>query len=247
MADFLRRRARRNRPLLVLDLLAAGLVAIGLTGLALGRQGDAGPAVRVSGTLSSLPSTNGESTRSTAGSPRVRGPHVPHRAPRRLSIPAVGIVASIVPLGLNPDGTLEVPTDSSLAGWYRLGVRPGEQGPAVIVGHVDSKSGPAVFYRLGELAPGDLARVSWGSRVSVLFRVYAIREYAKSAFPTSRVYAGTRARELRLVTCGGPFDERTGHYLDNVVVFGRLVQSGKGAASGPRWSRSLEHTGSRQT
>ncbi len=216
----------------MLDLLAVGLVAAGLAGLAFGRQGATAPVVRVSGTLSDLPSANPASTRSPAGARRAPKLDAPHGAPRRLSIPTIGIDAAIVPLGLNPGGTLEVPTDFAAAGWYRLGAGPGERGRAVIVGHVDSTSGPAVFYRLGELAPGDPVRVSWRSGVSLLFRVYAIREYPKSAFPTSLVYGGTRARELRLVTCGGPFDAQTGHYLDNVVVFGRLVEGGSGAANG---------------
>lgn len=89
-----------------------------------------------------------------------------------------------------------------VAGWYKLGFKPGEPGPAVIVGHVDSTSGPAVFYRLGRLTPGAQVRVSWRSGCSVSLRVYAVREYAKSAFPTARVYGLTRRPELRLVTCG---------------------------------------------
>lgn len=101
-------------------------------------------------------------------------------------------------------------------------------GLGVIVGHVDSKQGPAVFYRLGELAPSSLVHIALADRTEVLFRVYAVREYPKAAFPTSLVYGATPAPELRLVTCGGPFDEKTGHYLDNVVVFASYA--GPGAA-----------------
>ena len=192
-------------------------MAAGLVGLAFGRQGEAAPATHVSGTLPSPASIAVGPKRPAA--PRGGKPHVPHGAPTRLAIPAAGIDAPIVPLGLNPDGTLAVPADFGAAGWYRLGPRPGKPGAAVIVGHVDSTSGPAVFYRLGRLVPGDLVRVSWPKGTSVRFRAYAVREYAKSAFPTSLVYGSTRAPELRLVTCGGPFDESTRHYLDNVVVF----------------------------
>jgi sortase (surface protein transpeptidase) len=150
----------------------------------------------------------------------------PARPPARVSIPAVGVVASVVRLGLNPDGTLEVPSDYSVAGWYRLGPKPGETGAAIIVGHVDSKAGPAVFYRLGEVVPGDLVRVASPNRPALRFRIYAVREYSKAAFPTARVYGQTAMPELRLITCGGPFDDATGHYLDNVVVFARLVAPG---------------------
>jgi hypothetical protein len=116
-----------------------------------------------------------------------------------------------------------VPTSFSVAGWYDLGPAPGDPGAAVVLGHVDSTSGPAVFYRLGDLAPGELVRVAREDGTDALFRVYAIREFAKSAFPTSLVYGRTRGAELRLITCGGPFDETTGHYLDNVVVFARAI------------------------
>jgi sortase (surface protein transpeptidase) len=206
---------------LALDLLAVGLVAAGLAGLAFGQRGDAAPPAHVSGTLPSRPPAAIGTPRS--GVPRDEKPHVPHGAPTRLSIPAAGIDAPIIPLGLNRDGTLAVPVDFGVAGWYRLGPRPGKPGSAVIVGHLDSTSGPAVFYRLGKLSPGDLVRVSWPSGSSVRFRVYAVREYAKSAFPTSLVYGSMKSPELRLITCGGPFDESAGHYLDNVVVFARLA------------------------
>jgi len=135
-----------------------------------------------------------------------------------------------VRLGLSLDGTLEVPTDFSIAGWYAMGPKPGERGPAVIVGHLDSKAGPGVFYRLGELAPGDLIWVASPNRAAIGFRVYAVREYPKAAFPTSLVYGQTAKPELRLITCGGAFDDATGHYLDNTVVFAREVP--------PRWGRA---------
>ena len=209
---------RRSRLLLTLDLLVVGLVAVGFAALVFRPESATGPAVRVRG---ELPSS--ESVRRSAGTAPAVDPHVPRGAPARVAIPAIGVDAAIVRLGVNPDGTLEVPASFGVAGWYKLGVRPGEPGPAVIVGHVDSTSGPAVFYRLGRLAPGAHIRVSWRRGSSVRFSVYAVREYAKSAFPTALVYGPTRRPELRLVTCGGPFDEQTGHYLDNVVVFAHVV------------------------
>jgi sortase (surface protein transpeptidase) len=179
--------------------------------------------VRASGTLAGVP----EATR-PAPSPRAAahdrpGTRAPSGRPWRLTIPAIAVETPLEGLGVEADGTLQVPTGPEAAGWYRFGAKPGDPGPAVIVGHVDSQDGPAVFYRLGTLAPGDLIRMSWKSGASVRFRVYAVREYAKSAFPTALVYGPTRAAELRLITCGGPFDAQTGHYLDNVVVFARRV------------------------
>jgi hypothetical protein len=181
------------------------------------------PPVRVSG---ALPAPTTSTSRSI---PAIPAPlpaaltGVPRSVPLRLSIPAINVRTQLVRLGVNPDGTLQVPTDFSVAGWYALGPSPGEPGAAVIVGHVDSTQGPAVFYRLGELAPGSLVHLTLADQAEVVFRVYAVREYPKTAFPTSLVYGATPGPELRLVTCGGQFDARTSHYLDNVVVFARYV------------------------
>jgi sortase (surface protein transpeptidase) len=214
---------RRSRLLLTLDLLMVGLMIVGLAALAFRPESATGPAAHASGVIHELPSPLSEATHSTAAITPTAKARAPRGAPARVAIPAIGVDAAIVRLGVNPDGTLEVPASFGVAGWYKLGVRPGEPGPAVIVGHVDSTSGPAVFYRLGRLAPGVHVRVSWRRGSSVRFSVYAVREYAKSVFPTALVYGPTQRPELRLVTCGGPFDEQTGHYLDNVVVFARMV------------------------
>jgi hypothetical protein len=217
-------RKRRTRPLLLLDVMAGALALAGLAGLASNRLVASGaPPVRVVGALSGPTTSTLRSIPATLAPQRAALRGVPRSVPLRLSIPSIGVATRLVRLGLNSDGTLQVPTDFSVAGWYALGPSPGEQGAAVIAGHVDSKRGPAVFYRLGELAPGSLVRIALTDEAEVVFRVYAVREYAKTAFPSSLVYAATPAPELRLVTCGGPFDARTGHYLDNVVVFARYV------------------------
>jgi hypothetical protein len=205
----------------VLDALAVGLTMAGLVGLAFGQlAAGSPPPFRRSGALASSTSPPlsiraGPAQPSTVAGSVVRAP------PVRMWIPAMGVRTRLVWLGLNPDGTLQVPTDFSVAGWYALGPSPGQPGGAVIAGHVDSTEGPALFYRLGELAPGSIVRIALADRTEVRFRVYAVREYPKTAFPTSLVYPRTPAPELRLVTCGGPFDDQTGHYLDNVVVFAR--------------------------
>jgi len=134
-------------------------------------------------------------------------------------IPAIGVDARLIPLGRASDGTLEVPKDWGVAGWFAGGPFPGEPGPAVVVGHVDSTSGPAVFYRLRELRRGDVIVVSAEGRGRSRFWIVSSEWFAKSAFPTRRVYGPVAGPALRLVTCGGAFDRSTGHYVDNLVVF----------------------------
>jgi sortase (surface protein transpeptidase) len=134
-------------------------------------------------------------------------------------IPAIGVDAALVGLGLDKAGALEVPARFDVAGWWTGGARPGERGPAVIAGHVDSKTGPAIFYRLGALRPGDRVIVRRRDGSSVRFRVRSIARYAKRRFPTRRVYGPTRTAELRLITCSWTFDRDAGHYLDNTVVY----------------------------
>jgi Sortase domain len=213
----------RSRRLLLLDLLVVGLVVAGPAALGFKSRPSSGPPVRASGTLVGPTEATVPSTSTRAGRHHRPSARAPGGRPWHLAIPAIAVETPIELLGVEPDGTLQVPADPAVAGWYRLGTKPGNRGPAVIVGHVDSQSGPAVFYRLGTLAPRDLIRVSWESGASVFFRVYAVHEYAKTAFPTRLVYGRTKAPELRLVTCGGRFDAETGHYLDNVIVFARRV------------------------
>lgn len=142
--------------------------------------------------------------------------------PSRLVIPAIGVDAEVVDLGLNDDNSVEVPEDYSRTGWVRHTPSPGQLGSSVIVGHIDSTEGPAVFHRLPDLERGDTVVVAYDTGPTVRFEVTGVRRYAKSAFPTGAVYAG-EGRQLRLITCGGAFDETTGHYEDNVVVSATVV------------------------
>jgi hypothetical protein len=139
--------------------------------------------------------------------------------PVRIEIPAIDVKARIVRLGLNPDRSLEVPTNYADTGWWSGGPRPGEPGPAVIAGHVDSKTGPAVFYRIRELRPGDAIVVERRDASQARFTVLGSEQYPKADFPTARVYGRTAGPTLRLITCSGTFDQATGHYLDNTVVY----------------------------
>jgi hypothetical protein len=143
--------------------------------------------------------------------------------PVRLQIPAIDVSTPLVHLGRLPDGTLQVPKAWGTAGWYDQGPRPGQPGPAVILGHVDSKSGPAVFYQLQTLRPGDTVRVGLADGRTLVFRVQRLQRYPKDEFPTQAVYFPTLDRELRLITCGGDFDYARDSYVDNIVVYATLV------------------------
>src|ERR1700728_1401514 len=150
-------------------------------------------------------------------------PVVARSIPVNLSIPAIGLNVSLSELGLNPDGTVQVPTDIQQPGWYHLGPSPGQVGSAVILGHVDSYQGPAVFFQLRTLVAGDLVSVSLADGVTAEFVVNTVVMYQKTQFPTSLVYASHRYQALQLVTCGGTCDPQTGHYLSNVVVYASLI------------------------
>ncbi len=144
--------------------------------------------------------------------------------PVAVSIPALGVAGPLEDLLADPETReLSAPNDPSSAGWYAAGVVPGDQGPAVIGGHVDSRRGPGVFFRLRTLRPGDLVDVTRSDGRTVRFSVIAVAFYPKDAFPTQAVYGPTSGPELRLVTCGGVFDRSVRSYEDNVVVDAVLV------------------------
>jgi hypothetical protein len=140
-----------------------------------------------------------------------------------LTIPAIGVRAAVEELGLNPDGTLQVPTSTTVTGWYTGSPRPGAIGSAIIVGHVDSRSGPAVFFWLRTMRPGERVYVRRADGTLAVFTVTGVRMYPKDRFPTAAVYGSVPDAELRLITCGGVFDASLGSYLSNVVVYARLT------------------------
>jgi sortase (surface protein transpeptidase) len=143
-------------------------------------------------------------------------------APVRIDIPRIGVTSRLSQLGKARDGTVEVPTDFAVAGWYAQGPRPGDPGSAVILGHVDNKTGPAVFFRVRELKAGDQIRVTRADGSVVRFAVARTEQFLKTRFPTEQVYYPTLTPELRLITCGGTFDDTTGHYRSNIIVFAEL-------------------------
>jgi sortase (surface protein transpeptidase) len=147
---------------------------------------------------------------------------VPAGEPVRVVIPAIGVDANLVPVGLAADGSMQVP-DFGMAAWYTEGPRPGHPGPSVVVAHVDSWAGPDVFHRLGELTLGDEIHVVYDSGDRVTFLAASSTQTPKDALPIDDIWPLTRQRMLTLVTCGGIFDRSSGHYRDNIIVYTTLA------------------------
>ena len=191
-------------------LILGGLAAVGVTFLS--QQHAPQPSAAADGAIG----------------PAGRGPSLPRSVPVSVDIPAIGVTSQLLQLGLNTDGTIQVPslvTSAGEAAWYEYSATPGQIGASVIEGHVDSYQGPAVFYRLGALRPGDTIDVTLADGITAIFRVTGVREYLKSNFPAKAIYGTTDYAALRLITCGGVFDYATGHYLSSTVVFASLAAS----------------------
>ncbi|NEC66722.1 class F sortase [Streptomyces sp. SID9727] len=164
-----------------------------------------------------------------APAPPAAGPVVkplPYAPVARVAIPSIQVDAPVIDVNLDPDGWIETPPpeDPNLAGWYQNGIAPGQTGTSVIVGHVDNKAGPAVFYALGSLKKGDRVEVDRSDDRVAVFEVYGVEVFAKNDFPGARVYGDTGQPELRVITCGGGYTKADG-YDGNVVVFARLVDT----------------------
>jgi Sortase domain len=152
-------------------------------------------------------------------------------APVSLSIPSIGLSVSVQEVGLNSNHTIQVPDNYQIPGWYRFGPSPGQRGSAVILGHVDTYKGPAIFFKLRTLKPGALVNVTLADNLVTHFEVRQIAMYLKTDFPTELVYGSHGYSGLQLITCGGNFDPETGHYLSNVVVYTALVSTNMARSS----------------
>jgi sortase (surface protein transpeptidase) len=204
--------SRRRRPSI---LAAAGVVVVigaGVTMIVIGWHGSGPP---------QPPKT----TSVNAPEPVVKARPMNRALPVRITIPRIHVNAPVEPLGQNPDGTVEVPTLTrpNLAGWYKYGPTPGQKGAAVVLGHVDAHRHQAVFFRLGSLHRGDRIHVTRAGGTTATFAVDSVVPVAKDAFPTQSVYGKTKYAALRVVTCGGKYDKKTMHYLDNIIVYAHLV------------------------
>ncbi|WP_316523004.1 class F sortase [Kitasatospora brasiliensis] len=223
-----RRRAARSGPgpLRRTAFGTAGLLCLVL-GTSLALSGRETPVVRVetSGHGTDTPAaTTPATTGTTPGTaPTAPKPYAPS-PPTRLLVPSVGVDAPVTDLGLNPDGTVEVPPadHGEEVGWYRNSPSPGETGPAVLIGHLDTAHGPAVFKRLPKLRPGELIRIRRADGTTVDFKVRTLLQAAKDRFPTEQVYGDTPAPALRLITCGGQIGS-DGHWTDNIIVLADLA------------------------
>lgn len=207
-------------------VLCAGGVSAAVFGLVSGTRAPAGTTVIPASVTTAVPRPS-----------HVNGIRALARSvPVRIRIPAIGVSAPVMKLGKNPDGTVQVPplADHNMTGWYRYGPAPGQPGPAVILGHVDSATGISVFYRLKDLRRGDRAYVTLADGKVAAFAVDGVQKAAKDAFPTAAVYTKGGYPGLRLITCGGPFDQATGHYLDNIVIYAHMTAASATTLSGAR-------------
>jgi sortase (surface protein transpeptidase) len=199
-------------------VLAAGIVVAGggAAGLLLSHHST--PADRPDTLVAALPAPTG----------KIVAPPQPSQVtqiaePAALTIPAIAVSTQLIHLGLTAGGALQVPSTTSVAGWYTGSPRPGAIGPAIIVGHIDSYRGPGIFFRLSLLHPGDRVYVRRADGTLAVFRVTVVQVYPKDQFPTQAVYGPVPDAELRLITCGGAFDPAKGSYLSNVVVYASEV------------------------
>jgi hypothetical protein len=205
-----------RRPAAAAALIGGLLVAGGsVTGLAVASQ-TGHPALPV-GKPTLVPVPIGRQAPAPQPSPQ----QVPE--PTGLVIPAIGVSTGLVHLGITSSGALQVPSSTSVAGWYTGSPRPGAVGAAVIAGHIDSVAGPGVFFRLRLLRVGDRVYVRRADGSVAVFAITAVHSYLKTSFPTEAVYGPEPNPQLRLITCGGTFDYATGHYLSNVIAYASLV------------------------
>ncbi|MGH8774762.1 MAG: class F sortase [Jiangellaceae bacterium] len=209
-----RRRRHRPRPPRAISLPALILVVLGSVLLLLSAAGaftTAPPPASAIPQLTGIARPIGGFTAAEPTDP------ARHAEPRRLLIDGLALKAEIEPVGVAGDGTLALPAEADAVGWFDASSVPGDTGPAVLVGHVDSADGPAVFAHLGQLRPGDVVAVEDVRGGSVAFAVTSVSTFPKNDFPTDAVYGGSPDAELRLITCGGDYERGRG-YPDNVVV-----------------------------
>ena len=230
----------------ILVLVAAGFLTVGLRGhqyplagplspaAAIGTPGvDPVPMPSLFGSTALTPSglssaTSGGVPAPVSTSTTAVGPvdlQVARSTPVELNIPAIDVSVSLSTLGLNSDGTVQVPTDFQQPGWFQPGPSPGQDGSAVILGHVDSYQGPAIFFQLRTLVEGDQVDVTLADGVVAHFAVSTVAMYSKDQFPDQQVYGSQGHSALQLITCGGTFDNATGSYLSNVVAYTSLVST----------------------
>ncbi|MER7753057.1 class F sortase [Kitasatospora sp. NPDC097643] len=180
----------------------------------------------LSGGGGTLPPTPGAAQTLSGFAPVSVVPPLGPSAPTRIRIPAVRLDAPVTALGLDTEGHLQAPPegDRNLAGWYRGGATPGQRGTAILAGHVDNRSGPAVFYHLGALHRGDRIEIARADGATAVYQLYAIEVHDRKDFPDDRVYRQADDAQLRVITCGGAYSAEHG-YEGNVVAYGFLADT----------------------
>jgi hypothetical protein len=210
-----RRRPRRSWLARTVLGIALGALAVTIGGCA-GSSSAAAPA----------PTTEPPAATATSAPVSALPAVLPASRPVRVQIPSIGVDSELMDLGVQDDGTLEVPTAGFPAGWFTGAPTPGERGPAVIAGHVDWGGSPGVFYDLRKVVVGDEISVQREDGSTAVFRVVEVGQYPKDTFPTPAVYGDLDHAGLRVITCGGDFDSAAHSYVDNTVVFADLVTTG---------------------
>ena len=209
-------------------VLAIGGIAVLVVALAVPNTEPAPPQPSTASSAAAAPAGAAPfTTASPAPAPAAAAGLVLSRSlPVRVDVPGIGVASPLLQLGVNPDNTIAVPPleRDSKAGWFQYSPTPGQLGPAVLLGHVDSAQwGPGVFYRLGALTPGQMVSVTRTDQTVAVFVVDRVESYRKDAFPSLQVYGNTPDAQLRLITCGGVFDPGSRNYENNIVVYAHLV------------------------
>ncbi len=226
----LKRRGTRG---IVVAAVAFAAVAATLLAVGLAQQEPAPPSAPRAAPTQEVPAPEASSAAPGQSGPAgksaeqtaEKGPILPESEPVRISIPSLDVTSPLERLGRQESGAMETPQDPDKAGWYHPGPTPGEQGPAVIAGHVTWNGDQSVFFALGELRAGDEVNVLREDGRTAEFEVERVERYPKNDFPTVKVYQNLDHAGLRLITCGGAYNDETNYYSDNVVVYASLAGS----------------------
>lgn len=210
------RKAKNKKQQVRLPRLSAALVVIGMLGTIFFSKDVFRPTPSLAVYSPPIPVAQQNPT------PQLKIQTLTKSVPVSLSIPTINLSTSLTSVGQQSDNTLEVPVTTEIPGWYRYSPTPGELGPSVIVGHVDSVSGPAIFWRLRELTVGHIIEVKRTDNTTAKFKVTEVLQFEQNAFPTNKVYGDIDHAGLRLITCGGSFNRFTGQYSHNTIVFASL-------------------------
>lgn len=201
------------------------VVAVGLGFLLVYNSFDASAGVPPAPAVVSLPAAPASPAPSASGSTGPR--ELPPSYPERISIKSIAVDAPFTPLSIGSSGQLEAPPadDANLVGWFKNGATPGERGTSVVAGHVDTKTGPAVFLLLSTLKAGNTVDITREDGAVATFKIDSVETFSKADFPSKRVYADNGTAQLRLITCGGVYDKAKKDYEDNVVAFAHLAST----------------------